>query len=90
MVSKLRDRSDWFDLWVEDKRSMLDTMARNLASDLNDGGYDFFGDCIQRQMSEISAYKEQFDTEMDSFKSMTEEAVNRWCFYDMKKRGAIL
>lgn len=31
----------------------------------------------------------QFDEEMETFKGMDEPAVNRWCFYDLKKRGAI-
>ena len=29
------------------------------------------------------------DVNMEAFKGMDEPAVNRWCFYDLKKRGAI-
>ena len=67
---------------------MMQTMVRNMTSDL-DAGYDFFGKAIQNQIQAINDYKSQFDVEMDRFKTMDEKAVNRWCFYDMKKRGVI-
>lgn len=89
MRSKLRDRDDWFDIWFEDKKSILDTMTRNMASDLA-AGYDPSGKCIREQTEGIFAYKREFEAEMDGFKSITEEQVNRWCFYDMKKRGVIM
>ena len=88
MSSKLRERDDWFDLWFEDKKSMVSTMVQNMASDLK-AGYDFFGDCIKGQRKAIEDYKEDIDRTLDMFKAMDEAAVNRWCFYDMKKRGAI-
>lgn len=44
---------------------------------------------IAKQRGEIERYKAQFDEEMETFKGMDEPAVNRWCFYDLKKRGAI-
>lgn len=81
-------RDDWFELWVEDKQSMLDTMLKNMAADLN-AGYDYFGNSITAQREMIEQYKAQFDAEMDSFKTMDETQVNRWCYYDMRKRGVI-
>lgn len=88
MYSKLSDRDDWFDLWFEDKKSILQTMIQNMADDL-EVGYTYFGACIQRQKAMIDEYKKCFDEQMDVFKAMEEKAVNRWCFYDLKKRGAI-
>lgn len=88
MNVRVTDRNDWFDLWFADKQSMLETMTKNMASDLS-CGYDYFGTCITRQRKEIDEYKLEFDKQMDEFKTMDEKAVNRWCFYDMKKRGVI-
>ena len=87
-MSKIIDRDDWFEIWYEDKKSMLSTMVKNMTSDL-DNGYDFFGACILRQINNIERYMAKFDEEMEAFKGMEEKAVNRWCYYDLKKRGAI-
>lgn len=88
MAVRLSDRTDWFDIWFDDKKSMISTMVKNMAADL-EAGYDFFGASIQRQQQEIDTYRAKFDSEMDAFKTMDEKEVNRWCFYDLKKRGAI-
>ena len=87
-MARLNERNDWFEIWYEDKRGMMATMARNMAADLA-AGYDYFGNSIRKQQQEIAQYKAQFDEEMEAFKGMDETAVNRWCFYDLKKRGAI-
>ena len=63
-------------------------MIRNMASDLN-AGYDYFGQSITKQKQEIAEYKVQTDKTLDMFKDMDEKAVNRWCFYELKKHGAI-
>ena len=88
MAARLSDRTDWFDIWFDDKKSMISTMVKNMVADL-EAGYDFFGASIQRQQQEIDTYRAKFDSEMDAFKMMDEKEVNRWCFYDLKKRGAI-
>lgn len=87
-MPKISDRDDWFGIWYADKSAMLETMARNLHADL-DAGYDYFGKSIQNQIQTIQAYKAVFDSEIDRFGSMDEKSVNRWCFYDLLKRGAI-
>lgn len=86
--SRVTDSKEWFDIWFEDKKSIIAIMYSNMASDLSHG-YDYFGKSIQTQKDEIARYESQFEKELDSFKSMSDEEVNRWCFYDMKKRGAI-
>lgn len=88
MAARITDRDDWFELWFEDKKSILETMSRNMADDL-EIGYNFFGGSIQQQISAMTEYKNQMDAELDSFKAMDEKQVSRWCFYDLKKRGVI-
>lgn len=87
-MARLTDRDDWFELWFADKQSIIEIMVRNMSSDL-ENGYDYFGKSISEQRECIETYKAEFDRQMDSFKEMSEREVNRWCFYDMKKRGAI-
>jgi len=87
-MSKVTDRNDWFELWYEDKQSIIDTMVKNMVADLN-AGYDYFGKAIQNQKQEIKNYKSEFDKQMIEFATMDEKTANRWCFYDLKRRGAI-
>ena len=86
--NRISDSDRWFDMWQDDRECMLSTMIRNMAADLN-AGYDYFGRCITNQRKEIEDYKKETESAFDLFKSMTEEQVNRWCFYDLKKRGVI-
>jgi len=87
-MSRVTDRNDWFDIWFTDKECMIECMVRNMAADL-DAGYDYFGNSIRSQREAIEAYKADFEKQLDEFKLMDEKQVNRWCFYDMKKRGVI-
>ena len=87
-MTRITDREDWFEVWFEDRESILNTMVRNMAADLN-AGYDYFGQSITQQKRMIAGYKEETDSTLDMFKGMTEKEVNRWCYYELKKRGAI-
>lgn len=87
--SRLSDRSDWFIIWEEDKHAILATMQENMASDLA-AGYNPYGLAIMNQRNDIAAYMREIADAYDLFKTMDEKAVNRWCFYDLKKRGAIV
>lgn len=87
-VAHLRDSDNWFDIWFSDKQSMLEVMNSNMLSDLA-AGYSPDGSAIRSQRETIDNYRRVFESEVDSFKAMTEPEVNRWCFYDMKKRGVI-
>lgn len=87
-MARITDRDDWFDVWFEDRESILNTMIKNMTSDLN-AGYNYSGQSITKQKQEIAEYKVQTDKTLDMFKDMDEKAVNRWCFYEMKKYGAI-
>lgn len=79
---------DYFKLWCEDKRSIIETMARNLAADLA-AGYSYFGMSAEKQRAEIDAYKIQFDSELDYLATLDEKKADRWCYIDLVKRGAI-
>lgn len=85
---RLNDRNDWFFVWFDDKKSMIDTMVRNMQADL-EAGYNPNGKSIQIQLAMIEEYKTRFDHELMAFVKMTEIEVNRWCYYDMKRRGVI-
>lgn len=87
-MARITDRNDWFELWCEDRESMLTTMVRNMAADL-DAGLSYFGNTVSRQRKMIEEYKAETDATFDMFKGMDEVSVNRWCFYELKKRGAI-
>lgn len=84
----MREAINWFELWMDDKESVLATMVKNLASDL-EAGYNYFGACVQRQKETIDAYKAEFDRQLMSFADMDEGKRNRWCYYDLLRRGAI-
>ena len=79
---------DWFSVWMDDKESMLATMTRNMASDLS-AGYNYFGDCIRRQLEQIEEYRKEFDAQLMAFADMDDVKRNRWCYYDLLRRGAI-
>lgn len=83
-----KGRDDWFEMWYSDKECMIDIMVHNMVADL-ECGYDYFGNCIRQQREAIDAYKTALEVQIDKFKDMDEKAVNRWCYYDMVKRGAI-
>lgn len=78
----------WFEIWFEDKQSIMEIMRKNMASDL-DAGYDPNGHSIRKQVVELEEYEMQFERQMEQFKYMEDSKVNRWCYYDLKKRGAI-
>lgn len=85
---RITDRNDWFELWFADEQCIINTMINNITDDLK-AGYNYFGDSIRSQVEQIETYKAKFDRQIDEFKLMDENSVNRWCYYDMKKRGAI-
>ena len=78
----------WFEIWFADRQSMIETMIRNLVSDI-EAGYNPAGACIMRQNAEIAAFKARFDSDIEHLKEMTEKQAEHWCFLDLKKRGAI-
>lgn len=78
----------WFELWIDDQRSMQETMLRNMTSDL-DAGYSPYGNAIMRQVRMISERHDSYIRAFETFKNMTEKQVDNWCFHDLLQRGAI-
>lgn len=79
---------NWFELWVADKKSILETMARNMAADL-EAGYDYYGKSIQTQIKEMDEYKAKFDADLDKVAEMDDNKVQKWCYIQLMKAGAI-
>lgn len=89
MAARISDyRGEWFNMWFADKKSIISIMYQNMASDLV-AGYDPMGYSIRQQQVDIEKYQRELDRQLDIFKTMEDNAVDRWCFYDMKKRGVI-
>lgn len=78
----------WFEIWFEDMVSIIATMRNNMVADLA-VGYNPDGPCIRKQAAEIEIKQINFDSQMERFKYMGDAKVNRWCYYDLKKRGVI-
>lgn len=80
--------SEWFEIWCGDKESMLDTMVKNMCSDL-EAGYAYFGKSITEQRQMIDDYRADYHRQLMAFADWDEKKVGRWCYYDLKRRGAI-
>lgn len=81
-------RKNWFEIWFADKMSVIEIMIRNMQADL-EAGYNPHGGSISRQRREIDAYKAAFDAKMEQFAEMPEDKVQRYCHYDLLRRGVI-
>ena len=79
---------DWFEIWKEDRESMLNTMVRNMASDL-ENGYSYYGNSMIRQRAEIDRFKADYDADMDKLAEMEPNKVQHWCHMRLIKLGAI-
>ena len=78
----------FFDLWKDDRQSVLATMARNLASDLA-AGYDYHGASITRQRAEMAEYAAQTRALREQIERQDIRAREAFCRRLLKKSGAI-
>ena len=81
-------KGEWFEMWYSDKKWILSIMYRNMASDIS-AGYDVMGKSITEQKTMIANYEKSINDALYMFANMDDLKVDRWCFYDMLKRGAI-
>lgn len=89
-MSKYSDfKGEWFEMWEEDVKSILATMYKNMSDDLS-VGYDPLGNSIKKELEDIAEYRKYINDCYETFKTLDEVAVDRWCFYELKKKGAIL
>lgn len=84
---RICDRN-YITMWIEDKKSILETMIRNMNADLA-AGYDPNGKSITQQKRDIKLYEFDMNTQINKFANMDEAKANRWCYYDLVNRGAI-
>lgn len=78
----------WFEMWYNDKTSIIDTMLKNIAADI-EAGYDPLGNSIKKQRKELDEYIKIFDAEVELLKEFTPKQCEHWCKLDLLKRGAI-
>ena len=78
---------NWIDIWFDDKRSMVDTMRRNMVADL-EAGYDLNGHIIRKQVVDLEEYEMQFNREAEVLRVMEPAKAKHWCYIDLKRRGA--
>ncbi len=79
---------DWVTMWINDKKDIMNIMVENMKSDLA-VGYDFFGKSIQEQIHMMEDYKAQYEKELMALADFEEAKAQRWCYYDLLRRGAI-
>lgn len=78
----------WFNIWYEYTQSIIDTMIKNMHSDL-EAGYNPLGLSIRKQREVIDERQREFNLQMEEFKYMSDYKINKWCMLDLKIRGAI-
>lgn len=85
---------DYFELWQDDKNSMLACMYSNLAADLG-AGYNPRGAAVTRQRETINRYYYQYMAEYERLREMAADytdgarRVAQWCRRDLLRRGVI-
>lgn len=78
--------TDYVEMWISDKQSIIETMICNMSDDIK-AGYSPVGSIIKRELEEISAYREKYDAELLALADR--KNPNYWCYLDMVRRGAI-
>lgn len=78
--------TDYVEMWISDKQSIIATMICNMNDDIN-AGYNPTGNIIKREVEEISTYREKYDAELLALADR--KNPNYWCYLDMVRRGAI-
>lgn len=80
---------DYITMWVEDYESLIETAIRNMQSDL-DAGYNPKGQSIAWDRECIEELKTRRDAGIEKIAQFeSDRKANRWCYLDMKRRGAI-
>lgn len=86
---KYLDYESWFELWYEDEKAINQTMIKNCLADIH-AGYNIHGNCIMNQWQAISNHAKHINDTLDMFTEFNNsEKINRWCYYDLLKRGVI-
>lgn len=84
-----RETIDYFEIWLADKQSMLNTMICNMQADLQ-AGYSPTGKSITDQQLAIAEYQYRFEQQFSELQHITDEKrIQNICKRDLLKRGAI-
>lgn len=80
---------DYIEIWMDDYEWIIDCMVRNMQSDLA-CGYNPHGKSILEQISMISETKKRRDDGIEKIAQFeSDRRAQRWCYMDLKRRGAI-
>lgn len=83
-----RGRKDWFDVWCADWEGLIETQARNVQSEI-DAGWKYKSDRVQNELRILNKFNGEYRRQLGRFASMEDKEVNRFCYYDLLRRGAI-
>lgn len=79
----------YVEMWLEDYESLIETAIRNMQSDLA-AGYNPKGAAIALDIECIEELKSRRDAGIEKIAQFESDSkANRWCYCDMKRRGAI-
>lgn len=88
-MNSYNKNTDYFKIWLDYEKSILDTMVENMVFNL-EAGYDYFGTSIEKQKAEIENYKHQVDDQLEIMAKFSHDPkINKWCYMDLIRRGAI-
>lgn len=79
---------NWYRIYLQDRRAMLDTMQRNLLSDL-DAGYSPQGQSVTTQRKRIDDFKKEFASAIDMLRTISANEREYWCYCELLTLGAI-
>lgn len=84
----MANKMDWVQLWKDDREAIYETMKQNMIADLQ-AGYNPAGHCIRKQIVDIEEFQMRTERCLLNLKQMTDTEAKRWCYFELKKHGAI-
>ena len=81
-------KADWLEVWIDDWESLIETQNRNIQSELQ-AGFKWTGQHVQHEVKILKEFDSKYRDGLEKFKYMDEREVQRWCYFDLLKRGAI-
>ena len=75
-------KNDWFLLWNEDSCIDIETMAQSY-------NHEYELNCREQLRKDLKIANTKYEETLDLFKTMSDEEVNRWCYYESIKKGWI-
>lgn len=84
------EKMNWFEIWCDDWESLIYTQSRNVQAEL-DAGYKWSSRHVQHEVEILNEFDSKYRNQLAKFAEMEEQGrnVNKWCYYDLLRRGAI-